>query len=168
LCVSYDRDRNAAQVYHLMGSLQGFWIKLGQYLSTRNDLMPEEYIAVLTKLQDRVKARPIDQVKKVIEEEFHRPCGEMFKSIDDKALAAASIAQVHRAVLHDGTVVAIKVQHRGMHDILMNDIINLEKLLSWISMVEPSADFKKALEEWGNEVLKELDFKNEASNLIEV
>ena len=160
--------RNSAQVYHLMITLQGFWIKLGQYLSTRNDLMPEEYIAVLSKLQDRVKARPMSDVKHTIEEEFKRPMTEVFKSFDEKAIAAASIAQVHRAVLHDGTVVAVKVQHRGMHDILMNDIINLEKLMSWISLVEPSADFKQAIDEWGGEVLKELDFQNEAHNLTEV
>ena len=135
--------RNAAQVYHAMLILQGFWIKLGQYLSTRNDLMPDEYISVLTKLQDRIRARPIAQVKETIEEEFKKPMLTLFKSIDEKALAAASIAQVHRGVLHDGTVVAIKVQHRGIYDILKNDITNLEKLMAWISLVEPSADFKK-------------------------
>lgn len=126
-----------------MITLQGFWIKLGQYLSTRNDLMPEEYITVLSKLQDRVKARDYDSVKATIEEDFKRPILDIFKSFEPKSLAAASIAQVHKGVLHDGTVVAVKVQHRGMHNILLNDIVNLEKLMSWIALVEPSADFKK-------------------------
>ena len=77
-----------------MLQLKGMWVKFGQYLSSRNDLLPDEYVPIYTKLQDRINPRPIDEVRTVIEEDFGRPVAEVFAELDSNALAAASIGQV--------------------------------------------------------------------------
>ncbi|MCR4286960.1 MAG: AarF/UbiB family protein, partial [Deltaproteobacteria bacterium] len=86
------------------------FIKVGQLLSTRPDVLPEEFIIELLKLQDEVQPIPYASMVKVIEDEFKRPVRELFERIDERPIAAASIAQVHRAVLSTGAEVAVKVQ----------------------------------------------------------
>ena len=80
--------------YNAMLQLKGMWVKFGQYLSSRNDLLPDEYLPIYTKLQDRINPRPIDDVRAVIEADFGRPVAEVFSELDSTALAAASIGQV--------------------------------------------------------------------------
>ena len=92
VCVSH--CRNALYTYNAMLQLKGMWVKFGQYLSSRNDLLPDEYVPIYTKLQDRINPRPIDEVRTVIEEDFGRPVAEVFAELDSNALAAASIGQV--------------------------------------------------------------------------
>jgi predicted unusual protein kinase regulating ubiquinone biosynthesis (AarF/ABC1/UbiB family) len=135
--------RNALYLYNTMLRLKGMWVKLGQYMSSRNDLLPDEYIPVLTKLQDRIMPRPIEEVRAVVEAEFSKPIAQLFAELEPNALAAASIGQVHRGKLLDGTVVAVKVQHAGMQELLASDVANSRALMSWVQMVEPDFDFKK-------------------------
>jgi ubiquinone biosynthesis protein len=92
-----------------MTMLGATFIKMGQVLSSRPDLLEPEIIAELELLQDRLPAFPFSHAKKVIEKDLGKPIGELFAEIDHKPVAAASVAQVHRAVLLDGTVVAVKV-----------------------------------------------------------
>ena len=88
------------------------FIKLGQILSTRLDLLPEEYCQELRKLQDRTSPVDFFEIKEVVEQELKKPLEEVFEKFDPVPLASASIAQVHRAILKDGNKVAVKVQNQ--------------------------------------------------------
>jgi ubiquinone biosynthesis protein len=90
------------------------FVKLGQLLSTRPDILPEEYIAELELLQDQVRPFPYDEVRQICLDEFEKQPEELLGSIDSTPLASASIAQVHRAVTKSGEVVAVKVQRPGI------------------------------------------------------
>jgi ubiquinone biosynthesis protein len=112
-----DRERRARRVARWQGRvirrsmtlLGATFIKMGQVLSSRPDLLEPEIIAELELLQDRLPAFPFAKAQRVIEEDLGKPIGELYKEIDEKPVAAASVAQVHRAVLPDGTEVAVKV-----------------------------------------------------------
>ena len=126
--------------------------------------MPAPFVDTLGALQDNIEASPFDDVRKTIEREFHKPLEELFEDFSVEALGAASIGQVHSAHLRDGTKVAIKVQHLAIDSLMKIDLRNLEILLSWIAWAAPEFDIAPVLEGWSKEVLKELDFSNEASN----
>ena len=96
-------ERNSRFLYRKFVGLEGLWVKLGQYLSSRADFMPEPFITHLGKCQDSIPARPWGDVRAQIERELGRPIKEMFSSIKEQPIACASIAQVHKAVLIDGT-----------------------------------------------------------------
>jgi ubiquinone biosynthesis protein len=98
------------------------FVKLGQVLSTRPDLIPHEYAEEFKKLQDRVPPVPFELVKKTIESEFRRPLSEIYKTFDENPLAAASIAQVHEATLLDGSEVVVKVQRPGIDKLIDTDV----------------------------------------------
>ena len=89
------------------------YVKLGQIMSMRTDILPERYCLELTKLRADVRAFPFEQVKAVIEKQYEKPVEEIFSFLDEKPLGSASIAQVHRATLLDGSDVVIKVQRPG-------------------------------------------------------
>lgn len=89
---------NAARVYHAVVRLRGFWIKVGQYMSSRGDIMPAPWVRELSKLQDTVPFQPLADVKRTLAEELERPLEEIFSDFSDEPLAAASIAQVASAV----------------------------------------------------------------------
>lgn len=98
----------------MLEELGGAFVKIGQLLSNRPDLMPNDLIEQLEKLQDNVPPFPGDQAIEVIESELKGPLGDYLLMFDDTPLASASIAQVHRAVLLDGTPVVIKVRRPGL------------------------------------------------------
>lgn len=156
--------RNSQRVMQLMLDLRGLWVKAGQYLSSRPDVMPDEYIDLMSSLQDGMPARPLREVQSVIEDDMGQPVEKIFQSIDERALAAASVGQVHRGTLADGSQVAIKVQHKGMGTILRQDLENLGTMLSILSWAAPDFDLKSIMTEWSKEVGSELDFRNEARN----
>lgn len=104
---------HAIYMYENIVHLQGWWVKAGQYLSSRADVMPTPYLQQLGKLQDSIPARPIEEVTKTIAEELPSELAQhIIAGLDNNALAAASIAQVHRVKLEE-RMVALKVQHRG-------------------------------------------------------
>ena len=86
------------------------FVKLGQILSTRPDVLPEEYITELARLQEHVPPFPFAQVRMIIKEQFQKEIKELFRSFEEDPIAAASLAQVHTAVLNDGMQVAVKIQ----------------------------------------------------------
>ncbi len=104
------------------------FVKLGQVLSTRPDLLPEAYIAELTLLRDQVKPIAFAEVEAILLEEYGRPLGEVFAALDPEPLAAASISQVHRATLHDGRVIALKVRRPGIDKTVQADLDILKNL----------------------------------------
>src|SRR5204862_8013593 len=101
-------------------------IKLGQFLSSRADLLPQQALDVLSSLQDEVPPAPFSHVVSVIESELHRPVGDLFRSLESEATAAASLGQVHRGVLRrSGEVVALKVHRPNIQLLVSMDLATL-------------------------------------------
>ncbi len=144
------------------------YIKLGQILSTRPDLIPMEYIQELSKLQDEVPAFPFEEVCKVIESEFGRPPADIFDQLDKMPLASASIGQVHRAILKDGDPVAVKFQRPGIRKTVE---IDLEIMLHLATLAEHHIEELvlhrpvKIVEEFARTLEQEMDYKIEADNM---
>lgn len=145
------------------------FIKLGQVLSTRPDLVGWEIADELTKLQTEAPPDPADVSKETIATELGRPVEEVFASFIDAPLASASIAQVHHAVLHDGTPVVVKVQHPGIQGRILAD---LEILMLLAELAERSSELKRyqpvaVVSEFHRSLLRELDFGRELRNIEE-
>ncbi|XP_022731231.1 uncharacterized protein LOC111285862 [Durio zibethinus] len=157
-------ERNAKRVLSLMIELEGLWVKLGQYLSTRADVLPEAYISLLKQLQDSLPPRPLKEVCQTIQKEFGTTMDDLFADFVEEPLATASIAQVHRATLINGREVVVKVQHEGIREVILEDLKNAKSIVDWIAWAEPQYDFNPMIDEWCKEVPKELDFNQEAEN----
>lgn len=142
------------------------FVKFGQMLSVRQDLFPEEVIAELATLQDRVPPFPSEQARALIEREFDRPLGELYAAFEDRPLAAASIAQVHEARLADGTAVIVKVQRPDIEELLRADI----ELLHFLArLLERHVTDSRRFDPVGlvtefAETARKLDFHTEAQN----
>lgn len=144
------------------------FIKIGQMLSTRPDLLPEEYCQELRKLQDQAPPVSFDAIREVIEQEFQKPLDAVFSEFDPTPLASASIAQVHRARLPDGTAVAVKVQRPGVEAIILEDFAILEGLFrvaDRLNFIPEGVPFHELLLEFRKSLLRELDFLTEAQNM---
>lgn len=142
------------------------FIKFGQILSTRPDVLPEEFIEELLKLQDEVPPIAFKEVVGVIEREFKRPASELFRTIEEKPVAAASIAQVHRAVTISGDEVVIKVQRPGIERTIDTDISILSYLARLAVRYIPESKLYDPIgmvDEFSMVIRKELDFTLEAS-----
>lgn len=113
----------------LMEELGPTFIKLGQLLATRPDLVPKHYVEELRLLYDGTTPTPPDDVERVLREDLGRDPGEVFLQFETKPIASASIGQVHRAVLYDGTTVAVKVQHPGVQEAMVLDFQILQRLV---------------------------------------
>ena len=112
---SISRGVTPVKLREILEDLGPTFIKLGQLMSMRSDILPREYCDELMKLTSDVPAMPFDEVIRVIEESYGRPVGEVFKEVEKVPLGAASIAQVHRAVLATGGDVVVKVQREGIY-----------------------------------------------------
>ena len=162
--IPYTAPEHLRMVFEELGPT---FIKLGQILSTRPDLLPEEYTSELTKLQDRIPPCPSDEIKAVIEEELGKTIGELFKSFEEVPLASASIGQVHRAVLKDGTPVVVKVQKPGVERRIREDLEILEEVVQRLKdHWEPARkwDLEGLLEEFSYTIRNELDYIREGRN----
>ncbi|KAL7001850.1 hypothetical protein U1Q18_002998 [Sarracenia purpurea var. burkii] len=157
-------ERNAKRVLNLMIELEGLWVKLGQYLSTRADVLPEAYISLLKQLQDSLPPRPVEEVCEALEKELGQSMEDLFIDFVKAPLATASIAQVHRATLLNGQEVVVKVQHQGVKTIILEDLKNAKSIVDWIAWAEPQYNFSPMIDEWCKEAPKELDFNREAEN----
>ena len=103
------------------------YVKLGQIMSMRPDVLPQEYCDELVHLQTDAKPLPFEEIKQIIEAEYDCPIEQVFREIGETALGSASIAQVHRGVLRDGTVVAVKVQRPNISGTMAKDIVLLRR-----------------------------------------
>jgi len=126
--VSHEEEDHAEGLTSALEELGPCFIKLGQLMSTRPDLLPANYIEALSRLQDTVTPVPSDKVIAIIESELGAPISELFESFDCEPLATASMAQVHRAVLRDGSEVAVKVQRPGVRQRIEIDIEILHEM----------------------------------------
>ncbi|KAH8052654.1 hypothetical protein JL720_14893 [Aureococcus anophagefferens] len=145
-------------------SLLGLWVKLAQFMSSRTDVLPEPWIAALAQLQDSVPPRPYREVATTLAEELGADFADLFESVSAEPLAAASIAQVHRATLRGGADVVLKVQHRGVRQVVLQDLENATYLCEYVAAQKPEHDFRELLREWIDETKRELDFEREALN----
>jgi len=144
------------------------FIKLGQLLSTRADLLPPEFVDELVKLRDEIPPFPFEDAQRIMRVELKGEIDEFFQHIDPAPVAAASIAQVHRGRLLDGEDVAVKIQRPGIRRIIE---VDLEILLHLVTLMEKHVGGweiqrpTKVVEEFGRVMGKELDFSYEAANM---
>src|SRR5438034_8656609 len=141
-------------------------IKLGQFLSSRADLLPEKALAVLASLQDEVPAEPFSHVVSVIETELGKPVEDIFRTLEQKATAAASLGQVHKGVLAStGEEVAVKVQRQNIDQLVRMDLSSL-KFVIWVIMRFVNTgnfiDLLGVYREFKRTVYEEIDFITEA------
>lgn len=144
------------------------FVKFGQILSSRRDLVNEAFFKELHRLQDQVSPFPGEEAKKIVEQELDCKLEEVFKEFDLKPAASASMAQVHRAVLHNGDVVAVKVQRPNVHEIIEIDLAILldvarflNKHIKEISSLNPMG----VVQEFSRTIRIEQDFTHEAQNM---
>jgi len=169
-----DHERNVAFARSLRRTLEEAgvsFVKLGQLMSTRDDLLPPEFITELRSLQDEVVPVPWTLVRELLAAELGAPVDEVFTQFERQPLAAASIGQVHRATLHSGEQVVVKVQRPGITTVVDRDLDialraagSLEQRAAWardLGAVELAQGFAAALRE-------ELDFRVEARNLTTI
>lgn len=145
------------------------FVKLGQIMSMRPDMLPADYCRALTRLRVDVCPMPFAQVRRVVEAEYGRPLEEVFQTMEETHLGAASIAQVHRARLLDGREVAVKVQRPGVHQTMAQDIALLHKAagLTKLAPVSDTVDLNMVLDEMWAVAQQEMDFLREAANADE-
>jgi predicted unusual protein kinase regulating ubiquinone biosynthesis (AarF/ABC1/UbiB family) len=154
--------RGAALVLETITSLGGILIKAAQFASTRPDLLPSEYITAFAGLQDRVPPRPWPIIADALTRALGCPLEEVFTTIDPKPLAAASLAQVHRARLHDGRTVAVKVQYPDIAELATIDLEALEVMVRLLAQVAPTVRLQSIVTYLRQTIPLELDFRQEA------
>jgi ubiquinone biosynthesis protein len=157
----------ARRVRLAMEELGPTFVKLGQILSTRADLLPPEFLDELVYLQDQVAPGPWEEAREVIETDLGKPIHELFASIDPTPLASASIAQVHSAVLFDGREVVIKIQRPGIDKVIALDLDILYDLAQLVQSTTSLADRFDPVglaEEFAASIQAELDFRREGRN----
>ncbi len=152
----------AESLYRLAVDLKGLYIKSGQFIGTRTDIVPLPYTRSLSRLQDQVPARSMAVVRETIESELKRPLEELFATFDDAPIGSASLAQVHRATLPDGREVVVKVQYPEVAGLVRLDVRNLRTIVGIVARREPNFDFRAVVNEIGAQVPLELDFEREA------
>ena len=165
-----DLDETApARLRKVFEELGPTFVKLGQMMSTRPDLVGERMADEFTKLQDDTQPFDFETVKMIVESELGKPLSEVFQSFEDEKLAAASIGQVHRAVLPDGTMVAVKVQRPGIQDTVDKDLVIMHHLADLINKRVPSLrvfNVPEIVEEFDKSIHKEMDYELEARNTL--
>jgi ubiquinone biosynthesis protein len=147
------------------------FIKLGQLISTRADLLPEQYLEALARLQDKVEPFPFEQVQEIVERELGGRISKLFAKFEPEPLAAASLGQVHRAWMRDGREVVVKVQRPDIRGTIIEDLQALEEAAEFIDShtdVGKRYEFSLILNEFRRSLMRELDFKREADNLLKL
>ncbi|HEX2163323.1 MAG TPA: AarF/UbiB family protein [Thermoanaerobaculia bacterium] len=145
------------------------FIKLGQLLSTRSDLLPPPYLEALSRLQDEVEPFSYGEVEQIVSEELGVRISKAFGSFEATPAASASLGQVHRATLRDGRAVAVKVQRPGIRPRVLADLEAIERLVGFVQdHSERARRFRLAalLEEFRRSLVAELDYRREAQNLL--
>jgi predicted unusual protein kinase regulating ubiquinone biosynthesis (AarF/ABC1/UbiB family) len=156
--------RAARALYRTSIRLEGLLIKASQFIATRADILPVEWVETLAALHDRVPPRPFDEIRAAIERELKQPLTALFGEFNPTPLAAASLAQVHEARAIDGRRCAVKVQYPDIEGIIRADLRNLMLTLRLLARLEPDFDFQVIAGEILKYIPMELDFLNEARN----
>lgn len=160
-------EEAAGKLTALCLEMGGGVLKIGQFLSTRMDLLPTAWVQSLAQLQDAVPPEEWDVICARLESELDMPLEEAFASFDQTPLGAASLAQVHAAELHDGSRVAVKVQRPGIAEILEVDIAAMGVIAKVLREILPGMDMASICLEVAGSLREELDFVQEADNIDE-
>src|SRR6185436_2522707 len=145
------------------------FIKLGQLLSTRAELLPAAYVEALARLQDDVEPFSYAEVVEIVERELGVRLSKAFVEFEQTPIAAASLGQVHRAVLRSGREVAVKVQRPGVRELVLQDLDTLDQVAALIERFNGATrglDVPRVLEEFRRTMLRELDYQQEARNMV--
>ena len=151
----------------MLDELGPTFVKFGQVLSTRPDVVPPDIVAELRKLQDDVTPVPYAEIERVVEEDLHLSNAQLFLEFEERPIAAASIGQVHRAILPDGTRVAVKIQRPGAPRQIASDLALLDQAAKLARERIRALDFidvRALVDEFGRGLRQELDYRTEARN----
>lgn len=161
-------ERNAEELFAVLGQLKGGAMKLGQALSVYESMIPAEfaepYRQALTRLQTHSRPLPPTRVHAVLDQQLGQQWRHRFREFDDAAAAAASIGQIHRGVWHDGREVAIKLQYPGAEQALGTDLRLLRRLSRLLPLLVPGLEAQALVEEVHDRLLEELDYHAEADH----
>ena len=166
--------KEAAKASELADDLEKLgpsFVKLGQLLSTRVELMPRAYLDALARLQDKVEPFSFDEVEKIVSSELGVRMSKAFSDFEVTPMAAASLGQVHRARLRDGRQVAVKVQRPGIRDAMLEDLDALDEIAEFLdghTAAGKRYEFCQMLSEFRKSLLRELDYRQEATNLTTI
>lgn len=162
-------EDRAKELVTKLSELGPTFIKIGQALSSRADLLPEAYLKALTELQDRCPPFSNDVADKIIREELGRPVDDVFEELSVEPIASASLGQVYRGKLQEGPEVAVKVQRPGMEDLIATDLyllragaVPVKEFLKLFTAVD--TDLVGLIDAWGSSFVGELDYMREADN----
>src|SRR3989440_6417118 len=147
------------------------FVKLGQLLSTRVELMPRAYLEALERLQDNVEPFGFDEVEKIVASELGVRMSKAFADFSVQPIASASLGQVHLARLRDGRAVAVKVQRPNIREALVEDLEALEEIATFLdghTEFGQRYEFAKILEQFRKSLLRELDYRQELQNLLQL
>lgn len=153
--------RTAEDVTRTMGDMKGAFMKFGQILSTMSGVLPDAMAAQLATLQADAPPMSFDLVRGVIESELGAPPERVFRRFERDPIAAASIGQVHRARLHDGSDVAVKVQYPGVREAIDHDIANATMFMSVGAIIAPGVDIRTVTQDLQEGLRAELDYTRE-------
>lgn len=160
--------RTAEQLFKVLGELKGGAMKMGQAMSIFEAAMPEEvagpYRAALTKLQEAAPPLAAEKIHAILAEELGEDWRTRFTEFNDTPAAAASIGQVHKAVWHDGRVVAVKVQYPGADKAFVSDLNQMARMGKMFSAIVPGLDIKDLMDELKARAIEELDYLRESRN----
>ena len=166
--------KEAAKASELADDLEKLgptFVKLGQLLSTRVELMPRAYLEALALLQDKVEPFSFGDVEQIVSSELGVRMSKAFSDFEATPMAAASLGQVHRARLRDGRQVAVKVQRPGIRDAMLEDLDALDEIAEFLDKHTEAGkryEFCQMLSEFRKSLLRELDYRQEATNLTTI
>jgi len=162
--------RNALLIVERSKELKGAFMKLLQMLSMRHDLFPPEVLEIFSVTQSQVPPMPYAMIRRQVEKELGKPPEKLFASFEQEAFAAASLGQVHRATLHSGETVAVKIQYPGVDETVGQDLKNVKALLQTFTVIgrdvlRQKIDSDELYQELEERLGEELDYEHEARNL---
>jgi len=158
-------EQTAREFHDLVVDLEGLFVKLAQVLAARDDVMPEPYVRLLGRFHDQVPPRPFREIARAAERSMGRNLDSVFRSVEPRPLAAASLAQVHRAILKSGEPVVLKVQYPEVERLIRVDLANLERIARRMrERFDSFLDTDALLRETMHFLELELDFGREADS----
>lgn len=160
--------RNAERVKSRILELQGLFIKVGQFISILSYMLPDEYGRILESLQDRIPARDIKEIEKTIVKSLGKSIAEIYGSFDHTPVGTASIGQVHRATLMDGTEVVVKVRHHDIVEIAKIDLKIIKTLMRWYTAIFNMKGMDQVYSQTKLMIEEELNFTKEAASINKV
>ncbi len=169
--ISEKDQEKAHELAEDLENLGGTYIKLGQLLSTRADLLPPAYLDALEKLQDDVKPFSFEKVNEIVCDELNVDISKAFSEFDEEPLAAASLGQVHKAKTRNGRPVVVKIQRPDIREQVAGDLdtlVGFAEKLDQHTEVGKKYEFGRILDELRKSILSELDYRKEASNLMTI